>query len=84
MNKNEAINFGKQYRSSVCVKPDTLVFVKLLECVEQDNKMYWVFLTETGLKDNALCTEPLIPLKGRLKSRDYDLIEARFNSRLQK
>lgn len=83
MKKNEALNFEKQYKHSVCFNGN-LEPVKLLECLEQDGLYYFAVLTNFGQRENVLCSEPIIPLRGRLKGKDYDLIEAKFNNLVAK
>lgn len=81
LKKNEAFNFAKQYKNTICltgcIKP-----IKLIDCVEEGSEIFCVILTEDGEKIKKLFIEPLIPLKGRLKNRDYDTIEARFHTAL--
>ena len=79
MKKNEAFNFAKQYKNTICltncIKP-----VKFIDCIEEEANIFCILQTEDGEKIKKPFLEPMIPLKGRLKNRDYDTIEAKFHA----
>jgi hypothetical protein len=79
--KNEVKNFVKQYRHTVCLN-ENLKFVKVVDCLEEDTTASCVVLSEEG----CITLPPsakIIPLKGRLKERDYNHIEAQFNKSIK-
>lgn len=82
MNKNEFKNFIKQYKHTVCFDED-LKPLKVLEAVEQDNTLYCYTLLSDGKKGLLSITDKIIPLKGRLKEKDYNYIESLFNKLCQ-
>lgn len=77
MNKNKASNFGKSYKNTICLN-NCLRPVKLVECVEENSTVYCTLLGEDGNLKKVVLDDKLIPLKGRLRTRDYDFIEASF------
>jgi hypothetical protein len=78
VNKNETKNFVKQYKNTVCLN-DCLKPIKLLDCIEENSSISCLIMLEGGTKTKVSPSEKIIPLKGRLKERDYNFIEAKFN-----
>ena len=82
MNKNETRNFIKQYKNTVCLD-DTLKPIKILDYIEENSSVSCLIMLEGGEKKKVSPSDKLIPLKGRLKERDYNFIEAKFNKSVQ-
>jgi hypothetical protein len=76
--KNEVKNFVKQYKNTVCLNQD-LKFVKVVDCLEEESKASCIVLSEDGTRKTLPASDKIIPLKGRLKERDYNHVEAQFN-----
>jgi hypothetical protein len=81
VNKNETKNFIKQYKNTVCLD-DSLKPIKVLDCIEDQSSISCLIMLEGGTKKTVSPVDKIIPLKGRLKERDYNYIEARFNKSL--
>lgn len=78
MNKNETKNFVKQYKNTVCLD-GCLKPIKLLDCIEDNSSVSCLIMVEGGTEITVSPSDKIIPLKGRLKERDYNFIEAKFN-----
>jgi hypothetical protein len=75
--KNEIKNFVKQYKNTICLGDD-LKPMKLVDCLETKNSISCLVVKEDGEKKELSPSDKIIPLKGRLKDRDYNYIEAQF------
>jgi hypothetical protein len=79
--KNELVNFVKQYKNTVCLN-SCLKPIKVVDCLEEDSQLYCQVVLEGGEKSKVSSQDRIIPLKGRIKERDYNFIEALFNRTL--
>lgn len=77
MNKNEFRNFVKQYKNTICLGDD-LKPIKLVDCLETNSSISCLVLKQDGERKELSPSDKVIPLKGRLKDRDYNYIEAQF------
>lgn len=83
MKKNEIKNFVKQYKNTVCLD-EMLKPVKVLDCIEENSNISCLVMLENGAKSTIPFSDKLIALKGRLKERDYNYIEAHFHRNVHK
>ena len=78
MNKNEIKKFFNNYAHTVCLD-ENLEPIKILDMDETSTRIEYLILTAAGEKRTIVPHDKLIALKGRLKERDYNYVEARFN-----
>lgn len=78
MNRNEIKKFFANYGSSICLD-ENLNPVKLLDIDLGAEYCELLLLLEDGTRQAVPGDYKLIPLKGRLKERDYNYVEAKFN-----
>lgn len=78
MNRNEIKKFFIAYKNTICLDEE-MTPIKILDLDQTTEISEFLIVRPCGTQQTVIPTDKIIPLKGRLKERDYQYIEARFH-----